>query len=117
LEKSRIVHLQTGERCYHIFYQLLAGADAALQQKLQLKSSPQDYKTLCEGECYEIENVSDSEEFKRTKHAMDIIQISTDEQGNVFEVLAAILHFSNTAFADTGNDSSNVRSVPFQQAN
>eukprot|EP01102_Stenamoeba_stenopodia_P010426 TRINITY_DN313_c0_g2_i1.p1 TRINITY_DN313_c0_g2~~TRINITY_DN313_c0_g2_i1.p1 ORF type:complete len:1518 (+),score=388.08 TRINITY_DN313_c0_g2_i1:55-4608(+) len=106
LEKSRIVHLQIGERCYHVFYQLIAGADATLRQKLQLRSSPEDYKTLFEGECYAIDGVSDVEEFQKTKRAMDIIQITQEEQTNVFEVLAAILHFSNTVFADTGNDSS-----------
>ncbi len=46
LEKSRVVHQSTGERNFHIFYQLVRGADAALLDELQLSGSVDDYHYL-----------------------------------------------------------------------
>eukprot|EP00644_Phytophthora_capsici_P015319 jgi/Phyca11/547267/estExt2_Genewise1Plus.C_PHYCAscaffold_240174 len=113
LEKTRIVSQSLGERNYHIFYQLLAGADNALRERLQLQT-PHDYEYLRKSECFSIHSCDDAKEFATTKRCMETIGITEDRQEMVFELLAAVLQLGNLQFAmenDTcvtvGDDSAN----------
>lgn len=51
LEKSRVISQVPGERNFHIFYQLLAGASDAELERLRLKRSLNAYYYLSEGVC------------------------------------------------------------------
>lgn len=49
LEKSRVINQNVGERNFHIFYQLLAGASDELLKELQLKRNLDSYYYFSDG--------------------------------------------------------------------
>ncbi|KAL0583084.1 hypothetical protein ABG067_006938 [Albugo candida] len=97
LEKTRIVSQSLGERNYHIFYQLLAGADDTLREELQLYT-PHEYEYLRHSQCFEIAGCDDKEQFEVTKHCMRTIGMDETKQKMIFELLAAVLHLGNVQF-------------------
>ncbi|CAF2128211.1 unnamed protein product [Brassica napus] len=103
LEKSRVVQCAEGERSYHIFYQLCAGASSALREKLNLKSA-HEYKYLGQSNCYRINGVDDAERFHTVKEALDIVHVSKEDQESVFAMLAAVLWLGNVSFTVIDNE-------------
>merc|ERR1739848_874058 len=49
LEKSRVTFQLEGERCYHIFYQILSNRMPELPPKLLLELDPYAYHSICQG--------------------------------------------------------------------
>ncbi|KAG4984671.1 hypothetical protein JHK87_029420 [Glycine soja] len=103
LQDSRVVQCNEGERSYHIFYQLCAGAPSSLREKLNLLSA-EDYKYLRQSNCYSITGVDDAEEFRIVKEALDVVHISKGDQENVFAMLAAVLWLGNISFTVVDNE-------------
>ncbi|MCL7040047.1 hypothetical protein MKW94_026393 [Papaver nudicaule] len=103
LEKSRVVQCAEGERSYHIFYQLCAGATPALKEKLNLKHA-NDYNYLRQSNCYTIAGVDDAERFRMVTEALDIVHVNKKDQESVFAMLTAVLWLGNISFAVVDNE-------------
>ncbi len=94
LEKTRIVTQADGERNYHIFYQLLQGANPELKSELHLdEESEFDYLKPSA-----IDGVDDAKEFKITQEALTTAGFSLETQKAIFRLLAAILFLGNIKF-------------------
>ncbi|KAF8098341.1 hypothetical protein N665_0268s0010 [Sinapis alba] len=109
LERSRVVRITDPERNYHCFYQLCASGSDAEKYKL---SSPRKFHYLNQSKTYDLEGVSNAEEYKNTRRAMDIVGISRDEQEGIFRTLAAILHLGNVEFSSGKEHDSSVVKDP-----
>ncbi|XP_054709607.1 unconventional myosin-VI-like [Uloborus diversus] len=129
LEKSRICSQSRGERNYHIFYQLCAGAPSELKRKLKL-SSPDHFQYLNKG-CTQyftsqetakmLSNSSisadqsekgslydpildDVKNFKSLDKSLSNMGLSDSERHGIYTVVAAVLHLGNVSFEDNPDD-------------
>ncbi|KAH0624969.1 hypothetical protein JD844_032932 [Phrynosoma platyrhinos] len=97
LEKSRVIFQQPGERDYHIFYQILSGKKAELQDMLLISTNPYDYHFCSQG-VVTVDNLDDGEELMATDQAMDILGFVAEEKYGAYKLTGAIMHFGNMKF-------------------
>ncbi|KAH9618563.1 hypothetical protein KSS87_006331 [Heliosperma pusillum] len=103
LEKSRVVQLASGERSYHVFYQLCAGAASDLRDKLNIRTA-NEYNYLNQSKCLMIDGLDDALNFRKLQEALDAVQVSEENQESVFAVLTAVLWLGNISFEITDNE-------------
>lgn len=65
LEKSRVIRQAPGERCYHIFYQIMSGQVPGLKEKCLLDQDLRYYHFVAQAELT-IDGMDDKEEMKLT---------------------------------------------------
>ena len=123
LEKSRVVKTSKEERTYHIFYQLLAGADKKMRDALLLSDlDVQDFAYTRIGNDI-ISGVSDRDEWTSLIEAFHVMNFSDKQQMSIFRTIAAILHLGNVAvrqerpsprpsFIDSRSESISRQSLP-----
>lgn len=104
LEKSRVVRQTAGEENFHVFYELIYGADASLLSSLQLTADVDDYhytqSQASDGRQKSDNHDSDKLLFDELQHALDVCNFSPDEKQDLFVMVAFILHLGNVTFDD-----------------
>ncbi|KAI9517498.1 Unconventional myosin-If [Dissostichus eleginoides] len=102
LEKSRVVNQNENERNFHIYYQMIEGANTQQKQDLGIMT-PDYYYYLNQSGTYKVDGTNDSKDFQETMEAMQVIGIPGDIQAQVLQIVAGILHLGNISFIEAGN--------------
>ena len=111
LEQSRVARHAAGESGYHVFYQLLAGADAATRRALHLRPC-ETYRYLRGGDDERREaevddaRVDDAAAFATTAAAMRTVGLTEDEIHSVWACLSVCLLLGDVAFSDAPDEGS-----------
>ncbi|XP_057666358.1 unconventional myosin-Ib isoform X2 [Diorhabda carinulata] len=104
LDKSRIIHLASSDRNFHIFYQLLSGGDIHLLKNLKLQRNVELYNILLTDT--NQPTLSDEEDktlFVYTRGALEVLGFTDTEIIDIFRVLAIILKLGNLQYVPCSN--------------
>ena len=95
LEKSRVVKLNHNERSYHVFYQLIRGADHRMKQDFMIAGlGVQDFAYTREGNDV-IAGVSDVDDWNSLLEAFHIMNFSENDQRSILCTVAVVLLIGN----------------------
>ncbi|KAK4673793.1 class II myosin [Podospora pseudopauciseta] len=112
LEKSRVVRINSQERNYHVFYQLLKGADRRLKQEFLLDGlDVEDFAYTREGQDT-ISGVSDRDEWNSLLEAFGVMGFDESEQAAILRTIAAVLHLGNLNVVKESRSADQARLAP-----
>ena len=108
LEKNRVIHHDTDERTFHIFYQILASSDAvksAFWGELRNKS-PSSYKYVGKTDTNVIEGITDEQKFEHVLASLKFVGVEGDKLTHLIRGICMVMQLGNISFEDDeqGND-------------
>eukprot|EP01038_Epipyxis_sp_PR26KG_P004894 gene4894-6853_t len=110
LEKVRLPFQQLNERNFHIFYQMAAGGSPAEKESWKLDNI-ESYHYTAQGGIFKLQHVNDEEGYHDLKHSLNILSFSASDQTELFNIIAALLHFGQIQFvADKDGEGSEIAS-------
>ncbi|XP_018581220.1 unconventional myosin-X-like [Scleropages formosus] len=101
LEKNRVARQNPGERNYHIFYALLAGADKN-QKEMYFLEEPECYYYLSQSGCVKDRSLDDKQLFDSVMEALKVMEFTEEEIRDVFKLLSGVLQLGNIEFMTAG---------------
>ncbi|XP_063789862.1 unconventional myosin-X-like [Pseudophryne corroboree] len=101
LEKTRVTRQSPGERNYHIFYALLAGASMEDREALSL-SDPHSYQYLRTSDCVTVEGLNDKDMYDKVVTALQVMDFSDEDIREVWKLLSGTLQLGNLEFMTAG---------------
>lgn len=102
LEKSRVVHQGQGERNYHIFYQVCAGAMSNFKLALD---DPSYFNYLNQSGCMDVPGMDDEHEYQEVLESMQKLKFTNEEINSILQIVAGVLHLGNLEFKEKGEGS------------
>jgi myosin-5 len=97
LEKVRLPSQQQGERNFHVFYQLIAGASVEERDRWSLLPAEAFHYTSM-GQVFRLRNVNDQDEFRDLKAALNTLNFTAEDQRDLFDLVAGCLHLGQIKF-------------------
>jgi myosin V len=101
LESVRVIRQGSGERNFHVFYEIFAGLSEEQRVEWSFLSLEDFAYTNQSGEYTRHDDISDFDNFVRLKNAMTKMNLSEFEQEDIFKVLIAVLHIGNICFRES----------------
>lgn len=98
LEKSRVVHQQTGERNFHSFYQLLLGAPDERLSPMRLSRDPTRYFYVSQGGDAKVSTIDDRGDFKSVMVALKSSGFTPKQIDTLWNIVGAVVHLGNVEF-------------------